>query len=95
MYRSTLDSHGAADLHPELNRLSKEGRWDAMADCIDDALLDAVAIVRPRSEVAAAITARLGDLADGVSLTNNRAPDPTHWADVVADLRARRAPRPT
>ncbi len=90
VYRSTLESHGAGDLHPELNRLSKAGRWDAMTDCIDDALLDAVAIVRPRSEVAAAITARLGDLADGVSLTNNRAPDPTHWADVVADLRAQR-----
>ena len=89
-YRPTLDCHGLGDLHPELNRLSKAGQWDAMTDLIDDALLDAVAIVRPRSEVAAAITARLGDLADGVSLTNNRAPDPTHWADVVADLKATR-----
>ena len=86
-YKPTLDSHGSGDLHGELNRLSKAGRWDDMTDCIDDALLDAVAIVRPRSEVAAAITARLADLADGVSLTNNRAPDPTHWADVVADLK--------
>lgn len=89
-YRSTLDSHGLGDLHPELNRLSKAGQWDAMTDLIDDALLDAVAIVRPRREVAAAIVERLGDLADGVSLTNNRAPDPTHWADVVADLKAMR-----
>jgi probable F420-dependent oxidoreductase len=90
-YRSTLELHGAGDLHAELNRLSKEGRWDDMTACIDDELLDAVAVVRPRAEVAAALRERLGDLADGVSLTNNRAPDPTHWADVVADLRADRA----
>lgn len=87
VYRSTLDCEGYADLHAELNRLSKDGRWDAMTDCIDDRLLDAVAVVAPRAEVAARIRSRLADLADGVSLTNNRAPDPTHWADVVAALR--------
>jgi probable F420-dependent oxidoreductase len=86
-YRPTLDCHGWGDLHPELNRLSKAGRWDDMTDLIDDALLDAVAVIRPRREVAAALVERLADLADGVSLTNNRAPDPTHWADVVADLK--------
>ncbi len=86
-YKPTLDCHGYGDLHPELNRLSKAGRWDDMTDCIDDALLDAIAVVRPRAEVAAALVERLGDLADGVSLTNNRAPDPTHWADVVAGLK--------
>jgi probable F420-dependent oxidoreductase len=86
-YRPTLDCEGYDDLHAELNRLSKAGRWDDMTDLIDDALLDAVAVVRPRAEVAQALVDRLGDLADGVSLTNNRAPDPTHWADVVAALR--------
>lgn len=88
VYRSTLACEGQDALHTELNRLSKAGRWDAMTDCIDDRLLDAVAVVAPRREVAARLRARLGDLADGVSLTNNRAPDPTHWTDVVADLRA-------
>jgi hypothetical protein len=61
-----------------------------MTDLIDDRLLDAVAIVRPRAEVASALVERLADLADGVSLTNNRAPDPSHWADVVAALTASR-----
>ena len=28
-YRPTLDCHGWGDLHGELNRLSKAGRWDA------------------------------------------------------------------
>jgi len=31
--------------------------------------------------------ARLDGIADAVSLTNNRAPDPHQWASVVADLR--------
>ena len=30
-YRSTLDCHGWGDLHVELNRLSKQGRWNEMA----------------------------------------------------------------
>jgi probable F420-dependent oxidoreductase len=88
VYRSTLACEGQEALHLELNRLSKAGRWDAMTDCIDDRLLDAVAVVAPRREVAARLRTRLADLADGVSLTNNRAPDPTHWADIVADLGA-------
>ena len=31
-YRPTLDCHGWGDLHVELNRLSKQGRWDDMTD---------------------------------------------------------------
>ena len=27
-YAPTLECHGWGDLHPELNRLSKDGRWD-------------------------------------------------------------------
>jgi hypothetical protein len=33
------------------------------------------------------LRARLDGIADGVSLTHNRAPDPSQWADVVADLK--------
>ncbi len=89
-YRSTLDCHGWGDLHLELNRLSKEGRWDDMAGCIDDEVLEAIAVVGPRSEIAAKLERRLSGIADGVSLTHNRAPDPEHWADVVAELRSKR-----
>ena len=30
-YLPVLELHGLADLHPELNSLSKQGRWDEMA----------------------------------------------------------------
>jgi probable F420-dependent oxidoreductase len=87
IYRSTLDRHGLGELHVELNRLSKRGRWNEMAGLIDDSLLEEIAVVGPPAEIAGAIAARLDGIADAVSLTNNRAPDPGHWAGVVADLK--------
>ena len=36
-----------------------------------------------RNEIAGKLRDRLAGIADGVSLTHNRAPDPEHWADVV------------
>jgi probable F420-dependent oxidoreductase len=87
-YRPTLDCHGWGDLHLELNALSKQGRWDDMSELIDDEILNTIAVVGTRKQVARALGERLHGIADGVSLTNNRAPDPQHWADVVADLRA-------
>jgi probable F420-dependent oxidoreductase len=86
-YRPTLECHGWGDLHSELNRLSKAGRWDDMAGLIEDDVLEAIAVVGPRSEIADKLRSRLAGVADGVSLTHNRAPDPEQWADVVADLK--------
>ncbi len=89
-YRSTLDCHGWGDLQLELNRLSKQGRWDDMTALIDDEILEAIAVVGPRASIAARLRERLASVADAVSLTHNRAPDPALWADVVADLRSPR-----
>lgn len=86
-YRQTLDVHGWGALHGELNRLSKLGRWDEMAGLITDEVLEAIAVVGPRREIPGKLRARLAGIADGVSLTHNRAPDPAHWADVIAELR--------
>jgi probable F420-dependent oxidoreductase len=86
-YRPTLDCHGWGDLHLELNRLSKQGRWDEMAGLIDDPVLETIAVVGPRNEIAPALERRLAGVADAVSLTHNRFPDPALWADVVAALK--------
>ncbi|MAJ58906.1 MAG: LLM class F420-dependent oxidoreductase [bacterium TMED88] len=86
-YLPTLVCHGWEDLHRELNRLSKAGRWDDMTDLIDDSILETIAVVGPRREMSRLLRERLKGIADGVSLTHNRAPDPDHWADIVAELR--------
>ena len=90
-YRLTLDAHGWGDLHLDLNRMSKQNRWDEMADLITDEILETIAVVGPRNEIAGLLHERLDGIASGVSLTHNRAPDPGQWADVVADLKADRA----
>ena len=51
-------------------------------------LLEAIAVVGPRHEIAGRLQARLAGIADGVSLTHNRLPDPSHWADIVGELSA-------
>jgi len=86
-YLSTLACHGWEELHRELNRLSKQGRWDDMTDLIDDEILTTLAVVGPRREIAGLLRQRLQGIAQGVVLTHNRAPDPAQWADVVADLK--------
>jgi probable F420-dependent oxidoreductase len=93
-YRPTLECHGWEDLHLELNRMSKANRWDEMSELIEDEVLEALAVVGARSEIAGKIAGRLSGIADGVSLTHNRAPDPHHWADIVGELKrgAKRGP---
>jgi probable F420-dependent oxidoreductase len=87
-YLPTLTCHGWETLHQDLNRMSKQGRWDDMTSLIDDEILETLAVVGPRSEIAGRLKERLEGIADGVSLTHNRAPDPSQWADVVADLKS-------
>jgi probable F420-dependent oxidoreductase len=65
-YRKVLDLHGWGDLHPELNRLSKEGEWDAMASLIDDEMLGTFAVVGPVDEIAAALRDRCAAVVDRV-----------------------------
>ncbi len=85
-YLPTLVSHGWEDLHLELNRMSKEGHWDEMTELISDEVLETIAVVGPRNEIAQRIHERLDGIADGVSLTHNRAPDPGQWADIVPQI---------
>ena len=86
-YRSTLDVHGWDDLHKELNRLSKVGKWDDMTSLIDDEILETIAVVGPRKSIATKLRQRLDGITDAVSLTHNRAPDPEQWADIVSELK--------
>ena len=87
-YAPVLDLHGYGDLHGDLNGLSKAGRWTEMAALIPDDLVELIAVVGPRHEIAPKVLARAGGITDSVSLVNNRNPDPTHFADIVANVRS-------
>ena len=60
-YRAVLDTEGAGELQPELNALSKQGRWADMTGLITDDLMHTIAVVGSPDEVAAEIMRRFGD----------------------------------
>lgn len=67
-YEPVLVTEGRAGLHPELRRLSREGRWDEMARLVDDDLLDAVVLRGDPDRVAARVRDRFGGHVDRVGL---------------------------
>jgi probable F420-dependent oxidoreductase len=85
-YRPVLDHHGWGALGDELNRLSKQGEWQAMGDAIDDDVLAAFAVVGPASDVAAELGRRYGGLLDRVQLGITDG-DPNDTAALVDALR--------
>jgi len=87
-YAPVLELHGWGDLHPRLNALSKEGRWADMTELVPDELVETIAVVGRRDEVASLVAERVDGLATAVSLECTRRPDPAHFADIVRDLRA-------
>ncbi len=65
-YRPVLESEGWEALQPELNALSKSGRWDEMPGLIDDGMLAALAAVGSPKDVASDIAGRFGGRVDRV-----------------------------
>jgi probable F420-dependent oxidoreductase len=87
-YRPVLEHHGWGDLQPELQQLSREGRWDDMTGLIDDELLATFAVVAEPDRVGAAISARFEGAVDRFTLYTPYALHPSVAALVVADLHA-------
>ena len=57
-YRIFLEHHGWGDLQPELNRMSKEGRWMEMIGLVTDDMLDVVGVSGRPAEVGRKLRAR-------------------------------------
>lgn len=73
-YRVVLETHGWGGLHDRLHALSRECRWQDMADLIDDEVLGTFAVVAEPDDVRPALLERWGGLAD--RLTVHCADDP-------------------
>jgi probable F420-dependent oxidoreductase len=67
-YRPVLEVHGWGDLQPELNALSKQGRWQEMGTLIDDDVLHTIAACGTAAEVAAHIRDRVDGISDRICL---------------------------
>jgi probable F420-dependent oxidoreductase len=86
-YARVLECNGWEGLHPRLNALSKEGRWDDMADLVTDEMVESIAVVGRRDEIAPQVRAKVAGVADTVSLECTRRPDPWHFGDIGRALR--------
>jgi probable F420-dependent oxidoreductase len=65
-YRPVLEVHGWGDLQPELNALSKQGRWADMGALIDDDVLHTIAACGTPAEVASHVRDRVAGVSDQV-----------------------------
>jgi len=83
-YRPVLDAHGWGDLQPELNTLSKQGRWEEMGALIDDEVLDTLAVRAEPDAIAGEILRRFGEVADRVGFYLPYLIDPAAIAEVRA-----------
>jgi probable F420-dependent oxidoreductase len=66
-YRGVLEAHGWGALQEELNRLSKQGRWEEMTALVDGSILGAFAVEGTPEEVPDRILDRFGDVVDRLS----------------------------
>ncbi len=67
-YRPVLDIHGWGDLQPELNAMSKQGRWQEMAGLISDEVLHTIAACGTPKQIAEHIRGRVDGVSDTVCL---------------------------
>jgi probable F420-dependent oxidoreductase len=87
-YRVVLDHMGVGDLHPELNRLSKQGKWLEMMALVTDDMLDAIGVSGTPAELGAKLVARNGSFADRTMVTlYDETGDPDALADLVGAVR--------
>jgi probable F420-dependent oxidoreductase len=87
-YRVTLDAHGWGDLQSELNRMTKEGRWDDIGSVLPDEVVDTIAVCCAPEDVADRMRARYGDSVDRIGLSMPYEASPDTLAEIVAGFRS-------
>ena len=87
-YRGVLDLHGWGELQPELNALSKQGKWVEMGALIDDEMLSTFAVVASPEGIGRELVKRYGGIVDRCSFYAPYRSDPAQWRAVIADLKS-------
>ena len=88
-YRPVLDAHGWGDLQPELNAMSKQGRWQEMTSLISDEILHTIAACGSPAEVAAHVRDRVNGVGDRVCLYQTGPIATDALAQIVDELAGR------
>ena len=83
-YKVVLDHAGWGDIQPELNRMSKEGKWFEMMGLISEDMLDEIGISGTPGEIGRLLRERNAPYADRTMLTlYDETGDPDAIEDVV------------
>ena len=86
-YKGVLDAVGAGELQPELNAMSKQGRWDEMGTLITPDILGEFAVIGEPGAIPAQIKSRYGDLIDRTSAAYANIPK-SDRTKIIAELSA-------
>ena len=84
-YAPVLGIHGWGELQPELNGLSKQGKWDEMADLITDDILSEFAVVGEPEAAVDLFKSRFGNIVDR-TMGNFAGRDEAHSRSLLARL---------
>jgi probable F420-dependent oxidoreductase len=86
-YLPILSLHGLDELGAKLHAMSLAGRWNEMAAEVSDEVVNIFAATGTYSEIARAIEARFGGLADAIELNFPAGTPPGLQRDLLADIR--------
>ncbi|MDE0805353.1 MAG: LLM class F420-dependent oxidoreductase [Acidimicrobiales bacterium] len=86
-YKPVLDLHGWGELQTDLNRMSKDGKWQEMGGLIDDEILNTFAVVGEPETIAPELKARYGDVISRISFYAPYEGDRERWQKVFEDLK--------
>ncbi len=86
-YLPAMKACGLDGLQPELNRLSKQGKWLEMGQLVDDDFLNAFAVRGAPETIAEQLLDRLGGVADRLSLYKPYPSDPSIWPPIIEALK--------
>ena len=89
-YRPPMEAIGRGDLQPELNRLSKAGKWQELGEHIDDDFLEAFTTRGEPDEIAGKLLAKYGKHADRLAIYAPYAAPDGMWKKIVEGLKSER-----
>ena len=87
-YRPPMEAVGYGDLQPEMNRLSKEGRWDELGERIDDNFVEAFATSGEPGDIAGMLLDKYGAHADRLAIYAPYAAPDAMWTRIIGELKA-------
>ncbi len=87
-YRPPMAAVGYEHLQPELNRLSKEGQWDRLADYIDDDFVAAFCTRGSPDEIPGLLRERYGAVADRLAIYAPYAAPDAMWREIIGALKS-------